>query len=878
MAWFGGTDPALELDAKIEEATSETIPNGELDIAVGLEITDMIRSKNVPPKTAMRSLKKRLTKVYGNPNLLSSTLKLIDLCVKNCGGHFVAEINTKEFVDYLVDFILKVNYDVKLYEVYSNESKFGVGNQILKLIKEWTLYFKNHDSNYLEKQYNTLVRQGYEFPAVDPLIVNGAPNFIDSEAPPDWTDGKECAICYTPFSVMNRKHHCRACGNVFCQTHSSNSIPLISLGIMQPVRVCDDCYQIHTNRNKLGDRERHKDTTTQPPAAGDDEEEQIRRAIEMSLQDSLIPANYGTSSEPPYPPTASEPAQDDEEMDDDLKAAIAASLQDTQPGTYRPPASQPQAQPSQSAQYQPQTQTQTEPELDFYLNIMNFDVNAYSDAQDGFQKQATGYQDQIANYQTEYQSTGFQNQPSGFQRQDTVFPNQNTGFQNQNTGGASSMQTTPSESMTPAQHIEQHKTRTEDLTSLEEDDINLFLQLMHGIKTDSSKQANILYDKDLAELHSKVMQLKPKLNRSLRNSIEKYEFFLDMNNKISTITRLYDQFLEAKLNQAYNKHNISSPYNQYGHTIAAPYEGQTTGPRLNDNGGYAAPDATGGQFGRPAVGPQATGPQSPVNQMTQQAGILPQQDYMRQQVTGHAPQQQTGPRYLYGNYQQTGQQYQAPQANQQNLLKNQQSPKRQQTGLQEGMPYPMEDSTPYLYMSSVQPKFTQGNVPSEPDYALRPSEPDYGLNPSEPDYAAGPSEPDFDDLVSEQQYPNYTGSYNPTNAGNPPETGKFAYPTFPSFESNSDPKLQEPQHTSSSYLQEGSEATDNESVASRFPKVPGFSDEENEENEAPKTAHASQRYPELDDIDGVSQLPQLKKLDTSESRKYRSEPEPLIEL
>lgn len=870
MAWFGGSDPTLELEEKIEEATSEAIPNGELDIAVGLEITDMIRSKKVPAKNAMRSLKKRLTKVYNNPNLLSSTLKLIDLCVKNSGGHFVAEINTKEFVDYLVDFILKVHYDVKTYQVYSNESKFGVGNQILKLIKEWTLYFKNQDSNYLERQYNTLLRQGYEFPAVDPLIVNSASNFIESDAPPDWTDGKECAICYTPFSVMNRKHHCRACGNVFCQTHSSNNIPLNSLGIMQPVRVCDDCYQIHKSRNsasKLGGLERRKDTAGQPKP-GDDEDEQLRKAIELSLHDSQIPANYGASTAPSYPPPTSAPAQEEEEIDDDLKAAIAASLQDTQPGQYRPQGqSQAQLQPQTLSQPQPQPQAQPEPELDFYLNIMQFDVNAYSDAQPGYQSQNTGYQSAgFQNQATGIQNkaTGIQDQATGIQNQNTGYHSQNTGYQSQNTGGVSGMQTNPSGSLTPAQHINQHKTRVEDLSPQEEDDINLFVQLMNGIKSDRFKQANILHDKDLADLHNKVMQLKPKLNRSLRSSIEKYEFFLDMNNKISTITRLYDQFLESKLNQAYNKHYISSSYNQYGQTTGAPYttfESQNTGPRPNETGAYVAPDATGGQYGKPQVGSQVYG---------QHGG----------QVAGQIPGQGTGPQYNYGNYEQQTGQSQKAQRVQQSPLQTQQ---RQQTGQQVGIPYPTEDSAAYLsYVSTVQQDFAQG-VPSEPDYGLRPSEPDYAAGPSEPDYAAGPSEPDydpsepdFDDQVPEAHYSNHTGNYSQNNAGYPPQTGKMPYPTFPSYESNSDPKLQEPQQTTSSYPQEESEdVNDNESVASRFPRVPGFSDDENEGEDVPKTTHASQRYPELDDIDSGSRL---KKLETSDSRKYRSEPEPLIEL
>lgn len=782
MAWFGEPDPSMELEAKIEEATSEAIPNGELDIAVGLEITDLIRSKKVPPKQAMRCLKKRLTKVYLNPNLLGSTLKLIDLCVKNCGSHFISEINSKEFVDYLIDYIFKVHYDVKTYQVYSSEAKFTVGNQILKLVKEWTLYFQNQESNYLDKLYNVLVRQGYEFPEVDPLVAQGASNFIDSEAPPDWIDGKECMICYTPFSVMNRKHHCRACGGVFCQTHSGNNIPLVSLGIMQPVRVCDDCHLIHKSKNseerrapKESSRRRDRLLQTQPQ---DDEEDQIRRAIELSLQDSQVPLSFPTQPDPV-------PVSDEtEEMDDDLKAAIAASLRETQPTSYHQPAynADPEPQPQTQPQYQPLVQQ--EPELDFYLNIMPFDANSYADAP-----------------QQSYQPTGY----------GSSFANR-TGDQQQ------------SAPLTPAQHIDQHKPKIEDLTAQEEEDINLFIQLMNGIKNDRSKQANILYDKDLGELHNKVMQLKPKLNRSLRNSIEKYEFFLDMNNKISTITRLYDQFLEAKLNQAYNKHYVSSPYDQYGQPPASSYGNAPP---------QAAPQATG-QY----VPSQATGYSEP--QFTDSAG---KSSAYRQQQAG----------------QHTGQQPQI-------------------TGSKPGMPYPMEDTTSYQSYIAAQQNYAPNYTGSNGPKAL------------EPDYKLGPSEPDFDDQELVPEYPTQATSYashvkNPGYPSEPPSqqfssTGN--QPFYPEYPTNSsDPEEQAPQQTASSYPPESEGVSDAESVASRYPPVAGFSDEEEvDTSEAVKT-HASMRYPDIEhlgDAEDLPELPQLKKFDTADSKKFKSEPEPLIEL
>ncbi|XP_076877587.1 uncharacterized protein LOC143526804 [Brachyhypopomus gauderio] len=52
-----------------------------------------------------------------------------------------------------------------------------------------------------------------------------------------------CMICTCVFTLTWRRHHCRACGKVVCQSCSSNKHPLEYLK-NQPARVCDQCLEI----------------------------------------------------------------------------------------------------------------------------------------------------------------------------------------------------------------------------------------------------------------------------------------------------------------------------------------------------------------------------------------------------------------------------------------------------------------------------------------------------------------------------------------------------------------------------------------------------------------------------------------------------------
>ncbi|CAF2255913.1 unnamed protein product [Rotaria magnacalcarata] len=52
-------------------------------------------------------------------------------------------------------------------------------------------------------------------------------------------DVKECCQCRKEFGALRRKHHCRQCGQIFCEACVSTKLTL--LGTNKPVRVCDEC-------------------------------------------------------------------------------------------------------------------------------------------------------------------------------------------------------------------------------------------------------------------------------------------------------------------------------------------------------------------------------------------------------------------------------------------------------------------------------------------------------------------------------------------------------------------------------------------------------------------------------------------------------------
>ncbi|KAK4958133.1 Vacuolar protein-sorting-associated protein 27 [Elasticomyces elasticus] len=357
--WFGTPAAVVEFDKQIEEATSSSLSN----LALNLEIADTIRSKTIPPKSAMQSLKKRLNNTK-NPNIQLSTLELIDQSVKNGGTHFMQEIASREFMDNLVSL---VKYD---------DGRGGMGERevrtkMLELIQTWAGAAQGRESlSYITEIYRSLQSQGFNFPPQEDV----ASALFDSNAPPEWTDSEVCMRCREKFTFTNRKHHCRNCGNVFDQNCSSKSLPLPHLGIMVPVRVDDGCYAKLSAKSGGGEGLQSPSSVKrtlwegressmvgarssslnqgypgmmQPRSARVEQDSgfdaDLKRALEMSLEDSK---GQGGTGYVPQVPVQSKPAQqsngssaakapeakkhvvEEGELDADLEAAIAASLKD----------------------------------------------------------------------------------------------------------------------------------------------------------------------------------------------------------------------------------------------------------------------------------------------------------------------------------------------------------------------------------------------------------------------------------------------------------------------------------------------------------------------------------------------------------------------
>ncbi|CAF1377912.1 unnamed protein product [Rotaria sordida] len=77
-----------------------------------------------------------------------------------------------------------------------------------------------------------------------------------------------CHSCHTKFQQwpISRKHHCRNCGNVFCNSCANYYKTIPSLNLTRPVRVCRDCFPVIDDDNNNNNHHTSVESSTKSAA------------------------------------------------------------------------------------------------------------------------------------------------------------------------------------------------------------------------------------------------------------------------------------------------------------------------------------------------------------------------------------------------------------------------------------------------------------------------------------------------------------------------------------------------------------------------------------------------------------------------------------
>ncbi|KTG31855.1 hypothetical protein cypCar_00025659, partial [Cyprinus carpio] len=265
------------------KATSQLLL--ETDWESILQICDLIRQGDTQAKYAIGAIKKKLNDK--NPHVALYALEVLESVVKNCGQTIHDEVACKQTME-------------ELKELFKKQPEPNVKNKILYLIQAWSHAFRNEPKyKVVQDTYQILKVEGHVFPEF-----KESDAMFAAERAPDWVDAEECHRCRVQFGVMTRKHHCRACGQIFCGKCSSKCSTIPKFGIEKEVRVCEPCFEL-LNKKAEG----------KAASAGQPELPPEYLTSPLSQQSQVVPTES-------MPPKRDEAALQEEE---ELQLAIALS-------------------------------------------------------------------------------------------------------------------------------------------------------------------------------------------------------------------------------------------------------------------------------------------------------------------------------------------------------------------------------------------------------------------------------------------------------------------------------------------------------------------------------------------------------------------------
>ncbi|CRL02557.1 CLUMA_CG015832, isoform A [Clunio marinus] len=314
-------------DKTLETATSHL--KLEPDWASIMVICDLIRQNDITPKYAILQIKKKMFST--NPHTALYALMVLESVVKNCGSPIHEEISNKSNCETYTQLVQQTTHE-------------NVRNKMLELIQTWSFAFRTaHKYRGIKDTMNILKTEGYKFPEMKDV----SDKLFVSDVAPEWAEGDVCHRCRVSFSLVQRKHHCRNCGQVFCGQCSSKTSTLPKFGIEKEVRVCDGCY----------DQLQRPSTSSIMPSLKKEEEE--------------LPAEYLAS---PLAQQSQQPVRKTEEElreEEELQLALALSQSEAESKKQQTFVRTYPKSPSPEMRLSPtpvEPETPSDPELARYLN------------------------------------------------------------------------------------------------------------------------------------------------------------------------------------------------------------------------------------------------------------------------------------------------------------------------------------------------------------------------------------------------------------------------------------------------------------------------------------------------------------------------------
>lgn len=318
-----------QFDKTLETATSHL--KLEPDWSSIIVICDLIRQNDVSAKHAITQIKKKM--ISQNPHSAVYALTVLEAVVKNCGTPVHDEL-----------FANKANCEAFAQLVQTTPHE-NVRNKMLELIQVWSHAFRSsYKYRGIKDTMNILKAEGFKFPEMKEV----SEKLFASDVAPEWADGDCCHRCRTAFSLVNRKHHCRNCGQVFCGQCSSKTSILPKFGIEKEVRVCDGCF----------------DQLQKPQPAS------------VKKEDDELPAEYLSSSLAQQNQQPVRKTEEELREEEELQLALALSQSEAESKkqqsqafkrtTYKPSSPPPPSEIQRSPT--PEPETPSDPELARYLN------------------------------------------------------------------------------------------------------------------------------------------------------------------------------------------------------------------------------------------------------------------------------------------------------------------------------------------------------------------------------------------------------------------------------------------------------------------------------------------------------------------------------